>query len=93
MKNSIIKIAACIVVALSSLSLQSCKKESVETVAPINKTVIGKWRAVSGNRTFEREFIKGASGNQGTGNFKLTETNYWFRITARARLMSELDGN
>ena len=79
--KSIIKIAVCIVVALSSFSLQSCKKENIETVAPINKTVIGKWRAVSGNRTIEREFIKGASETQGVGNSKFTEIGIGNAVT------------
>ena len=74
MKNSILKIVFSIVVILSSFSLQSCKKESME-IAPENTSIIGKWRAVNGNRTTEREFIKGADELHGTGNVKITTTN------------------
>lgn len=81
MKSSIIKIALSIVVLLSSFSLQSCKKETVENIAPINKTIIGKWRAVNGTRTTEREFIKGADELHGTGNVKITTTSIGNAVT------------
>ncbi len=80
MKSSIIKIALSIVVLLSSFSLQSCKKEATD-IAPSNKTIIGKWRAVNGNRTTEREFIKGADELHGTGNVKITTTNLGNAVT------------
>lgn len=84
MKNLTIKIAASIVVILSSFSLQSCTKESTitpvkapaETPVPANKnTLIGKWRAVKGKLTIDREFIKGSTENNGTGNEKETTTS------------------
>jgi hypothetical protein len=80
MKNSIIKIAISIIVVLSSFSLQSCKKESVQIV-PENTSIIGKWRAVNGNKTTEREFIKGADEQHGTGNVKITTTNIGNTVT------------
>lgn len=78
--KSIIKIAISIVVVLSSFSMQSCQKEETKIVpvetpvpAPVNKnTLIGKWRAIKGTTTIEREFISGATGNSGTGNNKET---------------------
>lgn len=80
MKSSIIKIALSIIVVLSSISLQSCKKEATE-IAPVNNTIIGKWRAVNGNKTTEREFIKGADEQHGTGNVKITTTNIGNSLT------------
>lgn len=80
MKSSIINIAISIVVVLASFSLQSCKKETAG-IAPVNNTVIGKWKAIKGTRTFEREFIKGQDTNSGTGNFKLTETDRFGTVT------------
>ncbi|HNY55394.1 MAG TPA: hypothetical protein PKI86_07200 [Chitinophagales bacterium] len=80
MKSSIIKIALSIVILLSSFGLQSCKKEATE-IAPANKTIIGKWRAVNGNRTTEREFIKGADELHGSGNVKITTTSIGNSVT------------
>ena len=80
MKTSIIKIVLSIVVLLSSFSLQSCKKEAAE-VTPVNTTIIGKWKAIKGTKTFEREFFKGADTNSGTGNFKLTEVDAFGTVT------------
>jgi len=80
MKSSIIKIALSIVVLLSSFGLQSCKKEATE-IAPVNNTIIGKWRAVNGNRTTEREFIKGADELHGSGNVKITTTSIGNSVT------------
>ncbi len=80
MKSSIIKIAVSIIVLLSSFSLQSCKKEATE-IAPVNNTIIGKWRAVNGNRTTEREFIKGADELHGSGNVKITTTSIGNSVT------------
>lgn len=80
MKLSNIKIALCFVVFFSSFSLQSCKKETTQ-ITPINKSIIGKWKAIKGTRTTEREFIKGTDDKSGTGNFKQTETNSFGSLT------------
>jgi len=79
--KSIIKIALSIVVLVSSFSFQSCSKEKQETIAPVNKTIIGKWKAIKGTKTIEREFIKGSDANSGTGNFKSSETDRFGSIT------------
>lgn len=72
-KYTIIKIAFCLFVFISSLGLQSCQKEN-EEIVPVktNLSVIGKWRAVKGTTTIEREFIKGPTDNKGTGHSKET---------------------
>lgn len=80
MKSSIIKIALSIVVLLSSLGIQSCKKEAAE-ITPVNTSIIGKWKAISGTKTIEREFIKGADTNSGTGNFKSTNVDAFGTVT------------
>lgn len=80
MKSSIINIALSILVLLSSFGLQSCKKEATD-IAPVNNTIIGKWRAVDGNRTTEREFIKGADELHGSGNVKVTTTSIGNAVT------------
>lgn len=73
--NLIIKIALSIVVIISTFGLQSCKKES-SSITPTTNTIIGKWRSVSGNNTLEREFIKGANSNSGTGISKFTTITF-----------------
>ncbi len=81
MKNSIIKMAICVVVFTSSFGLQSCQKEKeevvpVKNISPIaNISIVGKWRAVKGTTTIEREFIKGSVDNKGTGHSKETIVN------------------
>lgn len=75
MKNSILNIATCIVVCISSFGLQSCQKEK-EGIVPvkyISTSVVGKWRAVKGTITIEREFIKKSADNKGTGHNKETK--------------------
>jgi len=79
--KSIIKIALSIVILVFSFSFQSCTKEKNETIAPVNKTIIGKWKAIKGTRTIEREFIKGSDAKSGTGNFKQTEINSFGTVT------------
>ena len=71
MKSTIIKIALSIVVILSSFSLQSCKKEAAE-IAPVNRSIIGKWKGISFQKTLEREFVKGINENEGTGTLVTT---------------------
>lgn len=93
MKSTIIKIALSIVVILSSFSLQSCKKEAAD-IAPVNTSIIGKWKAIKGTRTIEREFIKGADSNSGTGNFKQTEIDVFGTVTViNASFNWEIVGN
>ncbi|MFN8295646.1 MAG: hypothetical protein U0T69_05590 [Chitinophagales bacterium] len=80
MKNSIIKIALSIIVILTSFSFQSCQKEveitpdkaPVVTAPVINNSIIGKWKALFGKTTIEREFKQGSSPNIGTGTNKET---------------------
>lgn len=72
--KSIAKIAVCIAVFISSFGLQSCKKDTIE-IAPVNKSIIGKWKSINGTGTTEREFRKGIDDLHGTGNIKITTTN------------------
>ena len=67
MKLSSIKMAFNIVVFASIFNLQSCKKEATG-ITPINTTIIGTWKTVlSSGKILERQFIKGAANNAGTG--------------------------
>lgn len=79
--KTIIKIALCILVLISSFGLQSCSKEKTEIAPKTNNTIIGKWKAIKGTRTIIREFIKGKDANSGTGTFKQTETNQFGSVT------------
>lgn len=86
--KSIIKIALSILVALSFFSLQSCKKEETKITpvqtqapAPVNKTIIGKWRAIKGTRTTIFEFIKGIDDNHGSGKIETTTLNPGNNVT------------
>ena len=93
MKSSIINFALSILVLLSSFGLQSCKKEATD-IAPVNTSIIGKWKAIKGTRTIEREFIKGADSKSGTGNFKQTEIDAFGTVTViTAPFNWEINGN
>ena len=77
--KSIIKITLSIIVALSFFFFFFCKNGETKITpvqasvpAPVHNTIIGKWRAVKGTTTIEREFISGINGNSGTGNNKET---------------------
>ena len=92
--KSIIKIAVCIIVALSSISLQSCKKEATE-IAPVNTSIVGTWSTVlSSAKTLERQFIKGSSENAGTGFVRTIVTGSNGSVTVTTSPFNwDIDGN